>query len=86
MRTTIDRFGRIVVPKNMRKHLGLAPGVEVEIAEREQEIVIRQTSGLFPLQTEQGVLIFNGEAAGDIASWVHKVREDRDIKMSSGST
>ena len=85
MKTTIDRFGRIVVPKQLRKHLGLAPGVEVEIDEREQEIVIRQTSGLFPLQTEEGVLVFNGEAAGDIASGIHKVREERNTKISSGS-
>ena len=26
MKTTIDRFGRIVVPKEMRRHFGLAPG------------------------------------------------------------
>lgn len=31
MRTTIDKAGRIVVPKAMRDELGLAGGVEVEI-------------------------------------------------------
>lgn len=85
MKTTIDRFGRIVVPKAMRSHFGLAPGVEVEIDEREQEIVIRQASGLFPLQMEDGVLVFAGEATGDIASWVRNVREDRHTKISAGT-
>jgi len=85
MKTTIDRFGRVVVPKAIRKHFGLAPGVEVEIDERDQEIVIRQVAGYSPLQIEDGVLVFAGEAAGDIASWVRKVREDRNRNIFSGS-
>ncbi len=85
MKTTIDRFGRIVVPKEMRKHFGLAPGVEVEIDERDQEIVIRQVVGYSPLQIEDGVLVFAGEATGDITSWVGKVREDRNRKIFSDS-
>lgn len=32
MRTTIDKAGRVVVPKGMRDELGLAGGAEVEIA------------------------------------------------------
>lgn len=32
MRTTIDKAGRIVVPKAMRDELGLTAGTEVEIA------------------------------------------------------
>lgn len=31
MNVTIDRAGRIVVPKPMRNELGLAPGTELEI-------------------------------------------------------
>ncbi len=85
MRTTIDRFGRIVVPKNMRKHFGLEPGVQVEIDERDREIVIRQVPERPPLQIEDGVLVFAGEATGDIASWIRKVREDRNRKISSGT-
>jgi len=33
MRTTIDKAGRIVVPKRLRDRLGLQPGTEVEIDE-----------------------------------------------------
>jgi len=83
MKTTIDRFGRIVVPKEMRKRFGLAPGVQVQIDEHDQEIVIRQVSERSPLLVEDGVLVFDGEAVGDLPSWVRKVRKDRDVKASA---
>jgi len=50
MKTTIDRFGRIVVPKEIRKRFGLTPGAQVEIDGQNQEIVIRQVSEKPPLQ------------------------------------
>lgn len=81
MKTTIDRFGRIVVPKEIRKHFGLAPGAAVDINERGQEIVIRQAAEHPPLQLEEGVLVFTGEATEDISTWVQKVRENRHVKM-----
>ncbi|MBI5212851.1 MAG: AbrB/MazE/SpoVT family DNA-binding domain-containing protein [Nitrospirae bacterium] len=85
MKTTIDRFGRIVVPKEMRKRFGLAPGAQVEIEEQEQEIIIRQVSEKPSLLFENGLLVFDGEAAGDITSWVRKVREERNAKVSAGA-
>jgi AbrB family looped-hinge helix DNA binding protein len=44
MRTTIDKAGRIVVPKAMREELGLAGGQEVEITAADGEIVISPVS------------------------------------------
>jgi AbrB family looped-hinge helix DNA binding protein len=44
MRTTIDKAGRIVVPKAMREELGLAGGQEVEITTADGEIVISPVS------------------------------------------
>lgn len=40
MRTTIDRAGRIVVPKAIRERLGLRGGAELEIVERDGMIEI----------------------------------------------
>lgn len=86
MKTTIDRFGRIVVPKRMRKQFGLEPGVEVEIDERGNEIIIRQATEQPPLKNKDGVLVFAGKAAGDVAGWVRRVRENRHSKVSSGKS
>jgi len=40
MRTTIDRAGRIVIPKTIREQVGLTPGAEVEIELRDGRIEI----------------------------------------------
>jgi AbrB family looped-hinge helix DNA binding protein len=82
MKTTIDRFGRIVVPKEMRKRFGLMSGSQVEIDDSNEEIVVRHVSDRSPLQVEDGLLVFEGEATADLASWVSKVRENRDKRIS----
>ena len=40
MRATIDGGGRVVVPKAVRERLGLGPGAEVELTERDGWIEI----------------------------------------------
>jgi AbrB family looped-hinge helix DNA binding protein len=84
MKTTIDKFGRLVVPKNIRDSLGLKTGVEVEIEEQGSEIVIKQVEHRMPLRVEDGVLIFAGTATGDITESVRRHREERLSKVSSG--
>jgi len=83
MKTTIDRFGRIVVPKSLRERFGLQPGTEIDIDEHEREIVIKQAAQESPLQDEDGVLVFAGKATGDIASSIRRQREKRLQKLSS---
>jgi len=38
MRTTIDRAGRVVIPKSVREAAGLDPGAEVDVAFRDGRI------------------------------------------------
>jgi AbrB family looped-hinge helix DNA binding protein len=77
MKTTIDRFGRLVVPKELRERLGLRAGDEVEVDSRDQEIVLKPTAHEAPLCIEEGVLVYCGKAAGDIAAAVKRLREQR---------
>lgn len=44
MKTTIDRAGRIVVPKTLREALELAPGQEPDIAAREGRLEIQPST------------------------------------------
>lgn len=84
MRTTIDRFGRIVVPKELRERFGLQPGTEIDIDEHDKEIVIKQAAQESPLQDEDGVLVFAGQSAGDITGSIGRLRESRLQKLSAG--
>lgn len=84
MRTTIDRFGRVVVPKELRDRFGFQPGTEIEIDEHDREIVLKQAAQVSPLQDEDGVLVFAGKATGDISGSIRAQREKRLQKLSSG--
>lgn len=83
MKATIDKFGRLVVPKGMRERLGLRPGAELKIEEHEREIVIKQVEQESPLRIEDGVLVFAGAALGDISNSIRKHREERIKKLSA---
>lgn len=50
MRTTIDKAGRVVVPKAMRDELGLSGGAEVEIALVDGRIEIESAPGAIRLE------------------------------------
>jgi len=84
MKATIDRFGRVVVPKDVRVRLGLVADTAIEIDVLDHKIVIRKVEERSPLQREEGILVFTGDAAGDIASWVGTTRDKRAMKVSSG--
>ncbi len=58
MRMTIDRAGRIVVPKTLRDRLGLIPGTEIEASERGGELVLTPIGPRVIIQEREGRQIF----------------------------
>ena len=77
MKTTLDHFGRLVIPKGIRDRLGLRPGVEIEIDEKENELVLRPIEHGASFTLKKGILIFSGEATGDLRAAVRTHREER---------
>lgn len=62
MRTTIDRAGRVVIPKSVRERLGLRGGEEIEIEEADGRIEITRPprdSGL--VKGRHGLLVFESD-------------------------
>ncbi len=57
MRSTIDGGGRVVIPKSIREHLGLAPGTVVEVAEHEGHVEIAAAEAPIHLRAVNGVLV-----------------------------
>jgi AbrB family looped-hinge helix DNA binding protein len=57
MITTIDKAGRLVIPKPIRDRLGLRGGERVEVEERDGEIrVTRPRRGVTLVRTPSGLL------------------------------
>ena len=58
METTIDRAGRLVLPKAVRAALGILDGGRIEVTERDGEVTIRPVpAGKHLLRTEDGQLV-----------------------------
>lgn len=86
MRTTVDRFGRVVVPKSMRERLGLRAGTTIEIEEVEGHLSLRAVDDASPLVVKDGVLVFKGEATGDLEAAVAADRRERVGRLAGIAT
>jgi len=84
MEVTLDKFGRVVIPKAVRDHFGLGPGAVLEIDKgKEDEIVLRPRRPEPDLVEEQGVLVFTGEATADLEGAVERHRQNRSDQVAS---
>jgi AbrB family looped-hinge helix DNA binding protein len=79
MQATLDKFGRIVIPKRVRDDLGLEPGSVLKVEERGEDILLSVMSEdpEAALEWKGGVLVFTGEALGDLTNAVERDREER---------
>ncbi len=82
VRLTIDKAGRIVIPKPLREELHLEPGDDLELESAGEEITLRPVRGTGPLTQEHGVWVFrSGQpmAALTTQEMLREIREDRDL-------
>lgn len=79
MKLTIDKSGRIVVPKRLRERLGLRPNSELEIVEQPNGMLLRAAEEKPSLIEVGGLLVHQGSAEPG-ANWdrvLQDVREER---------
>lgn len=77
MEAVLDRFGRIVVPKEARDRLALSAGSRLEVIVKNDTIVLRCPPEEQPLHVRDGVLVYGGEVMGDLTAGVAHDREAR---------
>lgn len=82
MEATLDKFGRIVIPKQVRDDFGLLPGAILRVEEVADGIVLKPEVGREALVMENGVLVFTGELTGDAEEVVRRDREERARKLA----
>ena len=84
MEATLDRFGRIVIPKKIREDLHLQVGSPIRIEEGEGEIVLKPVEGEPSLVKKDGVLVFSGKAVGNVETAIEEHREERNKMLREG--
>ncbi len=90
MEVNIDKFGRILIPKNIRKQLGIQPDQvwSLEVNEPEQTLSLIPKGIAHPAQLEikDGLPVFTHEAKIvldiDPSELIQKDRESRDNQLS----
>lgn len=60
---TIDKAGRIVLPKPVRDELQLSPGDYLEVESSEERVILRPVRGGGRVYKKQGVWVMHGGGA-----------------------
>ena len=58
-KVTLDRAGRVVLPKTLRDELHLSAGDTLDLTVKGDEVTLRPRRGATPLQKERGVWVFS---------------------------
>lgn len=81
-RLVMDKAGRVVIPKSLRKEWHLEPGDELELESCGEEIILRPFRERGPLTKEQGVWVFRtGKPmpASTTDDLLQQIRGERDL-------
>jgi AbrB family looped-hinge helix DNA binding protein len=78
---TIDKAGRIILPKPVRDELNLSAGDTLELETSAEGITLHPIRPAPPLQKERGVWVYrSGEklSASVVEDTIRRIREERD--------
>ena len=81
-RLIIDKAGRVVIPKPLRKELHLEAGDALEMVSTGEQISLRPVRGTGPLTKELGVWVFHSGQplpASATDDMVEQIRAERDL-------
>ncbi len=81
---TLDKTGRLVLPKPVRDELQLRPGDSLELESSEERIVLRPARGNARMRKKQGIWVLHGGAplsASVVRETIRRVREERERKV-----
>ena len=74
---TIDKAGRIVIPKQIRDELRLEPGDTIALDSEGERLTLRPLHASSPLQKERGVWLFRGSKPLSLEEANRLVRDAR---------
>ena len=78
---TIDKAGRIVLPKPVRDKLKIAPGDQLNLESDEDRIILRPKLGAAQLRKKRGIWVYHSDeplSAATVEETIERVRRERD--------
>ncbi|MGA9964543.1 MAG: AbrB/MazE/SpoVT family DNA-binding domain-containing protein [Terriglobales bacterium] len=78
---TIDKAGRIVLPKPVRDELQLSPGDSLEVDSSEERVILRPVRGSSRIYKKQGVWVMRGGTPlfeDVVEKTIQQVRRERE--------
>ena len=81
---TIDKAGRIVLPKPIRDELQLGPGDAIELEASEDRVVLRPARAKGRMRKEQGVWVFDSGhplSVETVNKTIRRVRHERERRF-----
>jgi len=81
---TMDKAGRVVLPKPVRDELQLGPGDSIELESSEDCIILRPARGSGRIYKKQGVWVLHGGAplsADVVEKTIRQVRREREQRF-----
>jgi AbrB family looped-hinge helix DNA binding protein len=82
MKTTLDRFGRVLIPKKLREGLGLEQGDALELQLEDGKLTLLPRRSPPTLRLKGRVLVVESEATGDLYQVLNHLREERLDELS----
>ncbi len=78
MTRTVDKAGRILIPKPLRQELRIGPGSFIQLERQGEQITLRPVRPKALLEKERGVWVYQGEATdASILDIINKERGKR---------
>ena len=81
MDAVLDRFGRVVIPKELRDALGLKAGSVLHILFGNHEITLKPVENVVPVSKKGNLTVINVKLTGD-GDIIQKVRRSRIRKVT----
>ena len=78
---TLDKAGRVVIPKTLRDELHLEPGDSLALECEGESVTLRPVRSASPLRKERGVWVFHGSgklSAAVTDKVLRDIRAERD--------
>ena len=80
MTLKIDKAGRIVLPKPVRERLGIKAGMDLELTEGAEGLMLKPVQQRPSLVYRNGLLVHRGKLPKG-CDWSRLIEDDRDERM-----